>query len=54
VKIEHGGYFYMYKDKNIGTSWFQARTTGLGDNNRKAFKRVLDLAITHEKKDKFK
>jgi hypothetical protein len=42
------------KMKILGQAGSRPESSGLGDNNRKAFKRVLDLAITHEKKDKFK
>ena len=38
----------------LGQADSRPGSSGLGDNNRKAFKRVLDLAITHKKKDEFK
>jgi hypothetical protein len=54
MSIEHGKYVYVYKDEKVGISISKAGVVRLGDNDEKAFKRVIGLALSHPIKDKFK
>ena len=45
---------YMRKDEKVGTSRSHVRIIGLEDNDEKAFRRVIDLALSHQMKYKFK
>lgn len=47
MSIKHGKYAYMHKDGKVGISISKARVVGLDDNDEKAFKRVINLALSH-------
>lgn len=55
VGIENEKYVYMQKDGKVSTDRSQARMVGLnGTNDEQMFKKIIDLALLQEGKDKSK
>jgi hypothetical protein len=45
---------YTRKDEKVRTSRSHVRIIGPGDSDEEAFKKVIDLALSHQRKYKFK
>jgi hypothetical protein len=45
---------YTRKDETVRTSRSHVRIIGLGDNDEEAFKKVIDLALSHQREHKYK
>lgn len=54
VGIDDGKYVYMQENGNISMDRSEARFVGLNESNEKVFKKVLDLALIQQSKDKSK
>jgi thiol-disulfide isomerase/thioredoxin len=52
VGIENGEYVYMNEDGNVSTDRSQAKMVGLNDSDEIMFKKVLNLALLQQGKDK--
>lgn len=54
VGIENGTYVYMQENGNVSTDISQARFVGRNDTDEEMFKKVLDLAVIQQEKNKSK